>query len=957
MSLVSGKFRKNKWPDILVDQRGKISLFQLLIILFVLQIVIVAGLIGYLSYRNGQNTVNELANQLMTEIGKRIEDNLSNYMQNNEDITKTNASLVQSGMLDPRDTVSLRQHFWEQLHNYKNASTVAMGTDQRDWLALERDNISFILREYDKKTRRYTSYRLNEKAEKTKQTDVFENYDPLNDPPNDPFYPKARKAAHWILVVSVAKGPDDPELMIVNFRPVRNKENNVMGIAASSMYLSQFGHFLTSLKIGKSGQAFVTDKQGNLIATSTGEIPFRKKGNVTHPESAIIENLTIIAASDSKSSVTSASVKAALGEYGRLDQLNQLRQFSYRLGDVRHFVQINPIKKANLDWLIFIDVPETDFMAHISENARYNFILGIAAILIAIIAGVFVARRVTIPVTHLNDAANRIARGEWEKPVDIVRSDEIGELANAFNSMAMQIKASFEKLQNEIAERRKAEEELMFHNIILSTQQETSIDGILVVDENDKIISYNKKFVDMWSIPPEQIQNTFDEVLLHYVKVNLVDPENFLARVKYLYEHKDEQSREEIVFKDGKVFDRYSAPMVDAGGKYHGRVWYFRDITIQKRYEERLKLAEFSIEHSSIATIWFDRRSHVVRVNKAVCEALGYSRSEMLTMKVSDFDPDYQSQEKWDAIWNEIRERKYHLTIETRHRRRDGFIFPVEVVSNFLEYGGQEYVFSFVQDITERKKAEEAIVKLNATLEQRVIERTAQLELANKELEAFSYSVSHDLRAPLRAIEGFSNILQEDYQNKLDAEGNRHLNVIRSNTQKMNSLITGLLSLAKVASSELNYSTINMYTLADSIYHEMANQDIQKNFGLAINHIPDAWGDITLMRQVWTNIISNAIKYTMKSDVRRIEIGGYTENRENVYYVKDTGVGFNPEYMHKLFDVFQRLHSSEDFEGIGIGLSIVQRIIHRHKGRVWAEGKENLGATFYFSLPIQDDQY
>jgi len=257
-------------------------------------------------------------------------------------------------------------------------------------------------------------------------------------------------------------------------------------------------------------------------------------------------------------------------------------------------------------------------------------------------------------------------------------------------------------------------------------------------------------------------------------------------------------------------------------------------------------------------------------------------------------------------------------------------------------------------DVTGRKKAEDEIKRLNAELEQRVIDRTAQLEAANKEMEAFSYSVSHDLRGPLRAIDGFSRILLEEYSDTLGAEGNRLLDIIRTNTRQMDTLITDLLAFSQVLKSALTVSRIDMTTMVNSMYHEIASPEVRQRFVFTVAPLPDGAGDPALLRQVWSNLLSNAVKFSMPGDEPRIEITGYTKKEMNIYSIRDNGVGFNPAYIHKLFGVFQRLHKTDEFEGTGVGLAIVQRIIHRHGGRVWAEGNINEGATFSFSLPRKE---
>lgn len=243
------------------------------------------------------------------------------------------------------------------------------------------------------------------------------------------------------------------------------------------------------------------------------------------------------------------------------------------------------------------------------------------------------------------------------------------------------------------------------------------------------------------------------------------------------------------------------------------------------------------------------------------------------------------------------------------------------------------------------------IIALNQNLERRVNERTREMDIANKELEAFSYSVSHDLRAPLRSIHGYMNIFADEYAAQLDDEGKRLVSIIIKNGQRMGQLIDDLLEFSHLGRKEILRSIVSMEEMVKTVWDEQRRSDDNRNVELRLNPLPEAIADSSTMRQVWFNLISNAIKYTGQKEKAVIEIGAFKKDGANVYYVKDNGAGFDMQYYDKLFGVFQRLHSIKDFDGTGVGLAIVQRIIAKHGGSIWAEATPGAGATFYFSLP------
>jgi light-regulated signal transduction histidine kinase (bacteriophytochrome)/HAMP domain-containing protein len=250
----------------------------------------------------------------------------------------------------------------------------------------------------------------------------------------------------------------------------------------------------------------------------------------------------------------------------------------------------------------------------------------------------------------------------------------------------------------------------------------------------------------------------------------------------------------------------------------------------------------------------------------------------------------------------------------------------------------------------DQRRAEEELRKLNAELEHRVTARTEELESSNKELESFSYSVSHDLRAPVRAVAGYSRMMWEDHVDQLNDEAKRKLVIIESEALRMGVLIDDLLTFSRLGRQAIQRTDLDMRALANNVFERLQLHSGQKP-GLHLGTLPRGSGDRVLLEQVWMNLLSNAVKFSAKRDKPMIEVGAVSDEKEHTYFVRDNGAGFDPRYQSKLFGVFQRLHEVTEFAGTGVGLALVSRIVNRHGGRVWADGKPNEGATFYFTLP------
>jgi PAS domain S-box-containing protein len=405
----------------------------------------------------------------------------------------------------------------------------------------------------------------------------------------------------------------------------------------------------------------------------------------------------------------------------------------------------------------------------------------------------------------------------------------------------------------------------------------------------------------------------------------------------------------EVVRKDGSVLPvLLSATAIkDAeSGFVVSRSTMF-DISERRATEESMRRFRTALDSSADALFLIDRGTmRFVDVNTTACTSVGYSREELLNMGPHDIEPRWTREALASRFDEIIASAEHRGTIETVHRRRDGTEFPVEVRLTTLVSGGGNTMIATAWDVTERRRAEAEVAELNHALEA----RAGELEAANRELESFSYCVSHDLRAPLRAIDGFARILDKEQGPRLDPSGHRRLDVIRENTGRMSALIDALLALSRVGRKPLASITVDMTSLAHEVADEARRGDPDRRVSVMVGALPDAHGDPTLLRQVLVNLIGNAFKYPRRVDTPHVDVGSVEHDGTTVYFVRDNGAGFDMQHASKLFRSFERLHGPDEFDGIGIGLALVARIVERHGGRVWAEARVNEGATFFFTL-------
>jgi len=579
-----------------------------------------------------------------------------------------------------------------------------------------------------------------------------------------------------------------------------------------------------------------------------------------------------------------------------------------------------------------------------------------------------------IPVVFVTalkgDKENRIhalecgAEGFLSKPIDeteltaqiraMVKIREANiQKHNENERLAALVKERTTKLEQELIKSKQIEEELLTSKNFAENLIETANTMVVGLDINGNVKLLNKaaEIISGYTFAELENRNWFE----------IVVPKDRYPNVWFEFER---------IMKYG-VPRNFENPIQTKSGEEHfiswqnnetyeydkviGTISFGLDITERKKAEELIKLRESylsAIFENLPGLIWLkDIDGRFLMVNEKFANSCQRKVSDVIGKTDLDIWPK-ELAEKYMNDDSKVINKKKSLNVEEQilhHGETKWFeTFKLPIIDDKDNIIGTS---GYAMDITERKNAELQLKELNSELEQRVAARTAQLESINKELESFSYSVSHDLRAPLRAINGFTTALQLDYAKKMDDEFKRITELLKNSTIKMGSLIDDLLNFSRLGRKELVKIKLDMNVLVKKVLSDLET-DKMENVKITVGELHSVNGDSALLSQVLINLISNALKYSSKKPISEIEINSCIKDGEYIFWVKDNGTGFNMKYADKLFVVFQRLHDSKDFEGTGVGLAIVKRIITKHGGKTWAEGIAGIGSTFYFSLPI-----
>lgn len=910
-------FNKNGSLKKFINIPAKLSLRTVLIVPFILQIFAAVSLTGYISLKNGQKAVNNVATQLQAEISRRVEQNLQKYLETLHQINQANEVAINIGGLDIQNSAKLENYFVEQLKIFNNVNLIGFANPNKELFSAERYFDGSLTIRISGKSTGYElrTYSTNSKGNRIKIIDRGKNYNPQK----RYWYKKPIQTGKqsWSEIYPHITGST---LYIAASQPVYNKQRKLAGVLLSNLNLLQIGNFLAGLKIGKTGQSFISERSGMLVATSTKEKPFQfAKSAAALPENQVKRLL----AKNSSDVMTQATAEYLETKFGNFNSIKSEQQLNFQIDGKRQFIQVLPFQdNRGLDWLIVVVVPEADFMEEINANTRTTIVLCIIALIVAVAVGILILRWITQAILTLKESAIALAQGEWEKRIKIERSDELGELAKSFNSMAEQLQTKFGEMQD-------LNKALLQSETRLKQFLDAIPVSVAITDTTGK--SYYTNRVSQQFLSVEILPFVEYEQMAEYYQIYLAGTDQLYpaAEIPTVYSLAGKTVHvDNIEFRHANKtipVEVLSTPIFDESGKVIYALTVCIDITERKKAEKFLtdynsileqQVAERTLDlqreiaerkqveqallesetrfrllaEASFEAIAITEQGTLVDANQTCAEMFGYELSELVGMHVMDFTPTPEYREQ---VMQKIRSGDEGV-YETVCLRKDGTTFLAEIRARVMSYRGRTIRMAAIQDITDRKQAEQATVLAERNrLAQEIHDTLAQaFAVVIVHLDTASRKLTTDIEAAQKLIKAGRDLAHSGL-----TEARRSIKAMRSQLLEEGDLCNAINRFATQMFSPTN--TQITYQVIGEIYP--LPPDVENN-----------------LLRIGQEALTNAFKYAKAKEIH-IELA-YQE-RQCSLRIKDDGEGFDMASV-SIVNSFGLLVMSERAERIGAKLTI-----------------------------------
>lgn len=946
---------------------SNIPIRVLLTVPFMLQLVGAVGIVGYLSDRSGQQSVRELADQLTQQVSLRIQDRLTTYLHTPQDVVAANHLATQQGTLDLKNFEQLQQLFWQQvtlnpliegvLFSNEEAEVIAYGRFQSEEIVKESEKVTgenlsvgmpffYSLKSNDLGKRKYYLVDLKGNPRKLIYTFKIDNR-------TTPWYRygKATRQQTWspICVYKIL-----PTLGIYALAPIYDATGKWRGVFASDFTLAALNTFLNQLKFSPSGQTFIMERSGNLVATSTLEIPFVKPA---------LGEPTRLLAVNSKDTLTRDIARQLTHKFGNLSTLQTTQQLTLMSNQKQQFVRVTPYQdRYGLDWLVVVIIPESDFMAEIHANTQRSWLLCGLTLLVAAATGIWSARWIARPIYRLQQAAEALAERQLDYPVEISGVGEVARLTIAFQRMAHQLKTSFRSLQE--SEQRF---EHLLHNVPV---------GISVFDSTGNQILLNQlgeTILGRGNLPNLSLEELSAAYQIYQAGTNQLYPVEQLPVTQALRGETTFVDDMEIEVKGERVaLEIHAIPFFDAAGNLLYAILAFQDITKRRQAERILTDYSRELEHQIAERTQELQRSEerfrsafedapigmalvalegrFIRVNRSLCQILGNSQEELLTKTFPEITHPDDVATNLEQVQRAIAGEINIYQVQQRYLHQQGHIVWALVNVSVVRDSRKDpiYFIAQIQDISDRYAIE---------------------QMKNE----FISIVSHELRTPLTAIHGSLGILESGLYHNNSEKFNHLISIALNNSDRLVRLVNDILDLERLESQKTELVK-EACEVTDLI--EQAVETVQPLADTAKIHLDwtplpvSVWAAPDAIVQTLTNLLSNAIKFSpagstvsVKAEVIEAKDSNREKVRENTHtslpYILfstcDRGRGIPADKLETIFGRFQQVdvQDSRHKGGTGLGLAICKSIVQQHQGQIWVESVWGIGSTFYFTLPVQ----